>query len=226
MWTREKPQTRIEKDPISNCGASSRLGPVAQFTHLGRMGASPGLGNYFRGTVRSGRKQPPPWSAVGRRYITFQRTTTACNRQPEAIYRWHRVALPSTGEHRAGSCKTSGFKFQWSAREAWESADGDKSPSLCPQHCEYGLNRVIWDNHFMEERLGCCHFSTQHQQGGASGKEQQPTVEAGPIYTKPHPSTPGNYKSTGMGLMLMNQTAPPPDQCGHQFQGTQRFCIS
>ena len=34
-----------EKDPVSNCGAFSRLGPAALFMCLGRRGARPWLGN-------------------------------------------------------------------------------------------------------------------------------------------------------------------------------------
>ena len=71
-----------EKDPISNCGAFSGLGLAVQFAHLGRRGACPGLSNWFRSAVYSGRKQPLPLSAVGRRYIIIQRTKDhACAHQ-------------------------------------------------------------------------------------------------------------------------------------------------
>lgn len=35
-------EKKMEKDPICNCGASPRLGPAAQFSHLGSRGASLG----------------------------------------------------------------------------------------------------------------------------------------------------------------------------------------
>ena len=37
----EKPRTMTERDPISNCGAFSGLGPAAPFMHLRRRGATP-----------------------------------------------------------------------------------------------------------------------------------------------------------------------------------------
>ena len=162
----------MDKDPISNCGAFSRLDPAARIAHLARRGASPRLGNYFRGTVCSGRRQSPPWSAVGRRYIAIQRTKTAYACQPEAIYLWHRVALPWHWGAQNAPVKILGFKCQPSTREARESAERDKPPCSHLQHCEDGLNRVVWDTKSREERLGCRHFSPHHQQGGDSWNRQ------------------------------------------------------
>ena len=42
---------KMEKEPISNHRAFSGLGPATLFMHLGRWGASSGLGRELRGTV-------------------------------------------------------------------------------------------------------------------------------------------------------------------------------
>ena len=73
------------------------------------------------------------------------------------------------GHMERNSFKTSGFKSQLSSREAWESVKWDKLPHSHLQHSEDGLNKVVWVIRSMEERLGCRHFSTHHQQGEASG---------------------------------------------------------
>ena len=80
----------------------------------------------------------------------------------------------------------------------------DKPPHSHLWHNEDSLNRVAWDTWSMEERLGCHPISSHCQQGGIHGKDSGPTMEAEPTYIKPHPSTPGNCLSTGVGLMLRN----------------------
>ena len=75
--------------------------------------------------------------------------------------------------HGAGLFKTSGFKSQLSAREAWEWLEWDRPPGSCLKNCKDGLNTVAWDTWSIEERLGYGHFSPPHQQSGASGNSRR-----------------------------------------------------
>ena len=102
IWIREKPWTRTEKDPISNYGGFSRQGWLPCWHTWGR--GKPALGSVVSSETQSAVEESNPLpGAVGRRYITVQRTKTACARQPEAIYWWHGVAPPRNWGARRGT---------------------------------------------------------------------------------------------------------------------------
>ena len=194
-------------------------------------GTSPGLSSQLRGAFVVGRrKQSPPWRAVGRRQRAVARTKDpACTHQPETLCRLSGVALSRNQGVRAGSFKTLGFASQHLG------GTGDCGVELMgllmlAQHCEDGLNRVVWVTQSEEERLGCHHFSSHHQQSGASGTDRGLAVEAEPACTKPHPSMPGNWVSTRARLILTSPGGPssrpaqPPVPRHHQIS-VQWFCI-
>ena len=235
IWTREKPrsgdQKKTEKDTISNFGVFPRLGPAAQFTCL--WGGEPALGSVASSEARLwsvGESNPLPggqWEE-GKELLQGQKTLLApTSQRPFAGWaEWH---YPGTRVCGAGSFKTLGFASQHLG------GMGDCGVELMgllmlAQHCEDGLNRVVWVTQSEEERLGCHHFSSHHQQSGASGTDRGLAVEAEPACTKPHPSMPGNWVSTRARLILTSPGGPssrpaqPPVPRHHQIS-VQWFCI-
>ena len=118
----------------------------------------------------------------------------------------HGVVLPQYWGLWSGNLNSSQVPGQGSQRSG--------TNCLICVHGTVRMAQTKWFGHLVDGgETGVSPFSPHHQQeGDFSEWTAGPTVEVGPVYNKQCPSAPGNCTSTGAGLMLMNQTAPPPDQ--------------